>query len=104
MVSYPLMPKHSVGMALDDCHDAYRWLRQRGYEPEQLVLAGDYAGGYLALALAQRLQAEGEKPAALVAISPIYERYLKYLTGCAELFRAGFTDVNQFTLQRTALS
>jgi cyclopropane-fatty-acyl-phospholipid synthase len=54
--------------------------------------------------LAQRLQAEGEKPAALVAISPIYERYLKYLTGCAELFRAGFTDVNQFTLQRTALS
>jgi cyclopropane-fatty-acyl-phospholipid synthase len=30
----------------------------------------------------------------------VYERYMKYLTGCAMLFRAGYTDVNQFTLQR----
>ncbi|PQM47950.1 Carboxylesterase LipF [Mycobacterium talmoniae] len=70
---YRLIPKHSVEMALDDCHDAYRWLRGRGYEPEQIVLAGDSAGGYLALALAQRLQAEGETPAALVAISPLLQ-------------------------------
>ncbi|MBS4728639.1 class I SAM-dependent methyltransferase [Mycobacterium sp. SM1] len=28
----------------------------------------------------------------------VYERYLKYLTGCAELFRNGYTDVCQFTL------
>jgi acetyl esterase/lipase len=54
-------------MAIDDCYDGYRWLRLRGYEPDQIVLAGDSAGGYLALALAQRLQAEGEEPAALVA-------------------------------------
>jgi acetyl esterase/lipase len=73
MVNYRLIPKHSVGMALDDCHDAYRWLRRRGYEPEQIVLAGDSAGGYLALALAQRLQADGEKPAALVMISPLLQ-------------------------------
>src|ERR1700722_8752505 len=56
VVNYRLLPKHSIGMALQDCHDAYRWLGQRGYEPEQIVLAGDSAGGYLALALAQRLQ------------------------------------------------
>ena len=73
MVNYRLVPKHSVGMALDDCHDGYRWLRRRGYEPEQIVLAGDSAGGYLALALAQRLQADSEKPAALVAISPLLQ-------------------------------
>ena len=30
-----------------------------GYEPDQIVLAGDSAGGYLALALAERLQAGG---------------------------------------------
>ncbi|WP_278184930.1 alpha/beta hydrolase [Mycobacterium talmoniae] len=71
--NYRLIPKHSIDMALDDCHDAYRWLRGRGYEPEQIVLAGDSAGGYLALALAQRLQAEGETPAALVAISPLLQ-------------------------------
>jgi cyclopropane-fatty-acyl-phospholipid synthase len=28
----------------------------------------------------------------------VYERYMKYLTGCAELFRSGKCDVCQFTL------
>jgi acetyl esterase/lipase len=73
VVNYRLLPKHSVGMALDDCHDAYQWLRSRGYQPDQIVLAGDSAGGYLALALAQHLQEEGEEPAALVAISPLLQ-------------------------------
>ncbi|MEE6175909.1 alpha/beta hydrolase [Mycobacterium sp. 050134] len=73
VVNYRLLPKHSVGMALNDCHDAYQWLRERGYPPDQIVLAGDSAGGYLALALAQRLQEEGEAPAALVAISPLLQ-------------------------------
>ena len=27
--------------ALDDCYDAYKWLRLKGYEPDQIVLAGD---------------------------------------------------------------
>src|SRR6201999_855398 len=73
VVNYRLLPKHSVGMALDDCRDAYQWVRRRGYQPDQIVLAGDSAGGYLALALAQRLQEEGEEPAALVAISPLLQ-------------------------------
>jgi acetyl esterase/lipase len=61
-------------MALDDCHDAYRWLRGRGYRPDQIVLAGDSAGGYLAMSLAQRLQREdAEVPAALVGISPLLQ-------------------------------
>jgi cyclopropane-fatty-acyl-phospholipid synthase len=30
----------------------------------------------------------------------VYERYLKYLTGCAKLFRIGYVDVNQFTLEK----
>ncbi len=73
VVNYRLLPKHSVGMALDDCYDGYQWLRLRGYEPDQIVLAGDSAGGYLALSLAQRLQEIGEEPAALVAISPLLQ-------------------------------
>jgi cyclopropane-fatty-acyl-phospholipid synthase len=28
----------------------------------------------------------------------VYQRYMKYLTGCAKLFRMGYIDVNQFTL------
>ncbi|PXX12952.1 mycolic acid cyclopropane synthetase [Mycolicibacterium moriokaense] len=30
----------------------------------------------------------------------VYDRYMKYLTGCADLFRAGYLDVNQFTLEK----
>jgi acetyl esterase/lipase len=73
VVNYRMIPKHSVGMALDDCYDAYKWLRLKGYDPDQIVLAGDSAGGYLALALAEKLQAEGEEPAAMVAMSPLFE-------------------------------
>ena len=30
----------------------------------------------------------------------VYDRYMKYLTGCADMFRDGYIDVNQFTLQK----
>jgi len=30
----------------------------------------------------------------------VYERYLRYLTGCADFFRRGITDVGQFTLTK----
>jgi acetyl esterase/lipase len=76
VANYRMIPKHSVGEAVDDCYDAYKWLRLKGYGPDQIVLAGDSAGGYLALALAERLQREGlegEVPAAMVTMSPLFE-------------------------------
>jgi cyclopropane-fatty-acyl-phospholipid synthase len=30
----------------------------------------------------------------------VYDRYMRYLTGCAKLFRQGYTDINQFTLAK----
>ncbi|HET7075312.1 MAG TPA: cyclopropane mycolic acid synthase family methyltransferase [Mycobacterium sp.] len=30
----------------------------------------------------------------------VYERYIRYLTGCANAFRTGYIDVNQFTLEK----
>lgn len=30
----------------------------------------------------------------------VYQRYMKYLTGCARAFRTGYIDVNQFTLRK----
>ncbi|MDP9167029.1 MAG: cyclopropane mycolic acid synthase family methyltransferase [Actinomycetota bacterium] len=30
----------------------------------------------------------------------VYDRYMRYLTGCAELFHKGYTDVCQFTLTK----
>ena len=73
LVDYRLLPKHSLGQAIDDCEDGYYWLREIGYEADQIVLAGDSAGGYLSLALAERLLADGQRPAALVAMSPLLQ-------------------------------
>jgi cyclopropane-fatty-acyl-phospholipid synthase len=41
---------------------------------------------------------ESKKDEAIAITSEeVYERFLKYLTGCADLFRLGYTDVVQFT-------
>ena len=44
---------------------------------------------------------EANKDKAL-AIQPeqVYDRYMRYLTGCANMFRERQIDVNQFTLQK----
>ncbi len=78
LMNYRMMPKHSIGEALDDCHDGYQWLRVRGYEPDQIVLAGDSAGGYLSLALAEWLLTEGEELAAIVCMSPLMQIANRY--------------------------
>lgn len=41
-----------------------------------------------------------EDEALAVQSQEVYDRYMKYLTGCAELFRDGYTDVAQFTLSK----
>jgi cyclopropane-fatty-acyl-phospholipid synthase len=44
---------------------------------------------------------EGRKDEAIAIQSEeVYERYIKYLTGCADLFREGYTDICQFTLTK----
>ena len=46
---------------------------------------------------AARLSAS-KAEAIAVQSEEVYERYMKYLTGCADLFRDGYTDVCKFTL------
>jgi len=44
---------------------------------------------------------EANKPKAIaIQSAEVYDRYMKYLTGCAKLFRQGYTDVDQFTLEK----
>jgi cyclopropane-fatty-acyl-phospholipid synthase len=45
------------------------------------------------------LQAHKDQAVALQS-EETYERYMKYLTGCAEMFRIGYIDVNQFTCEK----
>jgi cyclopropane-fatty-acyl-phospholipid synthase len=45
---------------------------------------------------------ESRKDEALAVQSEeVYDRYMKYLTGCADLFREGYTDICQFTLVKS---
>jgi monoterpene epsilon-lactone hydrolase len=69
---YRLAPEHPFPAALDDAVDAYRWLiTEAEVDPRNVVLAGDSAGGGLALAAMLRLRGDGVPlPAGVVAISP----------------------------------
>ena len=70
---YRLAPEHPFPAALEDALLAYRALRQV-YAAEHIVVAGDSAGGSLALALALHLRAAGEPlPAALLLLSPVVD-------------------------------
>jgi cyclopropane-fatty-acyl-phospholipid synthase len=48
---------------------------------------------------AQALEAHKDE-AIEIQSEEVYERYMKYLTGCAKMFRIGYIDVNQFTLEK----
>ncbi|MGO9511667.1 MAG: cyclopropane mycolic acid synthase PcaA [Mycobacterium sp.] len=41
-----------------------------------------------------------KKRAVAIQSEKVYESYMKYLTGCADLFRQGYTDIAQFTLEK----
>ncbi len=70
-INYRLAPEHPFPAALDDTLAAYQWLLDQGYAPDQIVLAGDSAGGGLALAALVALREAGQPlPAAAVCLSP----------------------------------
>ena len=48
---------------------------------------------------AQALEAHRDEAIAIQSVE-VYDRYMKYLTGCADMFRLRQVDVNQFTLQK----
>jgi cyclopropane-fatty-acyl-phospholipid synthase len=48
---------------------------------------------------AQALGARRDEAVA-VQSEEVYDRYMRYLTGCADMFRKGYIDVNQFTLTK----
>lgn len=68
---YRLAPEDPFPAAVDDALVAYLHLLDAGYEPAEIALGGDSAGGGLAFALLLKLaQVELPQPAAIVAFSP----------------------------------
>lgn len=71
-IDYRLAPEHPYPAALDDAVAGYEWLLASGLEPSRIVVAGDSAGGNLALALLLRLRDAGTPlPAGAVVLSPV---------------------------------
>lgn len=68
---YRLAPEHACPAAINDAVAVYKALLEQGVPPEQLSIAGDSAGGGLALATLQTLKATGVAlPSSVVLYSP----------------------------------
>lgn len=70
-IDYRVAPENPFPAALEDAYEAYEWLLREGYSDKQIFLAGDSAGGGLALALCHYRKDKGKSfPAGLVLMSP----------------------------------
>jgi len=69
---YRLAPEHPFPAAPEDVGRAYDWLLDQGWSPDQVIVAGDSAGGHLTLDLGVQLCRDGrDLPAGLVMFSPL---------------------------------
>jgi monoterpene epsilon-lactone hydrolase len=74
VIDYRLAPEHPFPAAEDDAVAAYRWLLDQGHDSTKIVVAGDSAGGHLAVGLALRAKAEGlPAPAGLALFGPLID-------------------------------
>lgn len=72
MVDYRLAPAHPFPAAVDDGVNAYRWLLEQGFAAQNIVIAGDSAGGNLTLTTMMKLRDSGiPLPAAGACLSPV---------------------------------
>lgn len=70
-IDYRVAPGHPYPAALEDAVAAYQWLLDQGYFGYQIILAGDSAGGGLAMALCHYLNDHKMPlPCGIVAMSP----------------------------------
>jgi monoterpene epsilon-lactone hydrolase len=80
---YRLSPEHKFPAAIDDAVGIYRTLLDMGFKAEDIVFAGDSAGGGLAVATLLALRDAGDPlPAATILLSPLLDA-----TGSGETMR-----------------
>ena len=70
-INYRLAPEHPYPAGLEDCTNAYQWLLRHGFIPPNIIIAGDSAGGSLALTTILNLRKkEIPLPKGVVCFSP----------------------------------
>ncbi|WP_059016440.1 cyclopropane mycolic acid synthase family methyltransferase [Mycobacterium sp. M26] len=67
-----------------------------GFTLERIHLLREHYARTLDMWAANLLAAQDE--AIAITSQEVYDRYMKYLTGCADFFRRGITNIGQFTL------
>ncbi|WP_082953219.1 alpha/beta hydrolase [Mycobacterium sp. E3251] len=73
-IDYRLAPRHRFPTAADDARAGWDWLLQScGVSPKQIVVAGDSAGGHLAVDMLLQPEVAADHPAALALFSPLYD-------------------------------
>ena len=58
-VGYRQMPYEPITESVGDGVDGFRWLLEQGYKAENITIAGDSAGGYLAFSVARAVMDKG---------------------------------------------
>lgn len=92
---YRLAPEHPFPAAIDDAASVYTALLDSGYEAGNIALAGDSAGGGLALALAMKLRDENQPmPGSLTLFSPWVDltQSQTYSPECEPVLQTSWTD------------
>lgn len=70
-LDYRLTPENPHPAQIEDALAAYRLLLERGVDPHRIIVAGDSAGGHLALMLLPALRTAGlPQPALAIGLSP----------------------------------
>lgn len=109
-VGYRKLPSHRITDAVDDGMSGLRWLQDRGFDGERVVIAGDSAGGYLAFMTALlAIESETMRPAGIATISPFTDadpvRKLKHRNArkCSMFTRGALSMFAQYLSQAELL-